>query len=198
VDVGEDEAGPYVVLEHVPLPPLEHAIGRTDAAWIEGAARAAFASLAAVHEASDTRGPLGVVHADLSPANVLVDASSAVIVDFGLARWRDRPGSAGGAFAGTIGYAAPELARGETIDTRADLFALAASLLHALSGSPPRAQTTEAARLAAAGDDPIDAWAAAAARPLAPPLRDALVACVAFDRDRRPARAADVCGKPRA
>ena len=129
----------------------------------------------------------GVVHGDVSPDNVLVsgDAASAVLVDFGLALGPAMPPMPAGPFRGTLLYAAPEVARGEPFDARADLFALAASLLHVWSAESPRATAGEAAMLRAAGEEDIEAWAERAARGLAPDVARRLVTCCAFDAKER-------------
>jgi serine/threonine protein kinase len=179
---GEDGLGPWLVMERIPWPPLSARSAHGEARWLEDAARAAFDALAAVHAA-------GVVHGDVSPDNVLVsdDGARAVLVDFGLARAPSMPALPAGPFRGTLVYAAPEVARGEPFDARADVFAMAASLLHAWSGEPPRTQATDAAMLLAAGDGGIEAWAERAARGLSPGLARRLVACCAFDaKDRLP------------
>jgi serine/threonine-protein kinase len=182
VDAGEDAAGPWLVMERLAWPPLAERrtpAGETagrDPQWLAAAATAAFEALVAVHAA-------GAVHGDVSPANVLVaeDAAHAALVDFGLALGPSMPPLPAGPFRGTLLYAAPEVARGEPFDRRADLFAMAASLLHVWSGEAPRAQATPAAMLLAAGDEAIDAWARRAARGLPPETARALVARCAFD-----------------
>jgi serine/threonine protein kinase len=199
VDAGRDGHGPYFVMEFVKWPALAARVGRLDLRSAAAAARAAFTALARVHGAGDEGGPLEVVHADLSPSNVLVadDASGAAIIDFGLARFRGGPEAPPASFRGTLVYAAPELARGEPFDARADLHALAASLLHVLSGEPPRAHPTDAAMLVAAGEEPIEAWADRASAALPSSARAALVACCAFDPARRPTSASEVAAELR-
>jgi serine/threonine protein kinase len=193
---GEDAHGPFLVTERVGAHSLDTLrTSQPGGAWVAGVARAAFLALSAVHEADDDRGPLEIVHADLSPANVLVgDLDLATVVDFGHAHWRDAPSTAGGAFRGTMLYAAPELARGEAIDARADLFALAASILHAASGRPPRASSEPAAMLVEAAEVPLDGYAREASGVIDEETRAALARCLAFDREARPARARDVFG----
>jgi serine/threonine protein kinase len=180
---GEDAHGPWLVMEPAAGAPLEARIGHVEPDWLERAARRAFEALARVHEA-------GVTHGDVSPANVVVadDAGSAVLVDLGLARALDEPAPPPGPFRGTLRYAAPEVARGAAPDARSDAFSLAASLLHVWSGEPPRDRPSEAAMLLAAGDEPLTAWANAAARGLGPAVAQVLVACCAFDPAARPAR----------
>ena len=105
-----------------------------------------------------------------------------------------------GAFRGSLLHCAPEVARGEKPTARADLFALAASILHVATGVSPRAQDAHgyagaAALLAAAAERPVgayDALAPARRAALGPHVLDALRACLAFDPGARPARAADL------
>jgi serine/threonine protein kinase len=178
---GEDAHGPWLVLERVEGAPLAARIGAADAAWMALAASAAFGALAHVHAA-------GVVHGDLSPDNVMLsaDGQRATLLDFGLASWPGAPPMPAGPFRGTLVYAAPEVARGETPDARSDSFALAASLLHVASGESPRTAETQAAMLLSAGEQSIEPWARRAAAALPPELAQALVACCAFERDARP------------
>jgi len=177
---GEDAQGPWIVMERVAWPPLSSHRGKLDARWLEDAASAVFDALATVHEA-------GVVHGDISPDNVLVsdEAAHAVLVDFGLALAPSMPALPAGPFRGTLVYAAPEVARGEPFDARADLFAMAASLLHVWSGEAPRAQTSDAAMLLAAGEQGIEGWAERAAGGLSPEVARRLVASCSFDARER-------------
>jgi serine/threonine-protein kinase len=187
VAAGQDEHGPWIVMERVPWASLLARVGASDAAWIAAATRTAFATLARVHEA-------GVVHGDLSPSNILVaeDGRAAALVDFGLAVGPGMPAMTPGPFRGTVAYAAPEVVRGEPFDARADLFALAVSLLHALSGTLPRSAPGPAPMLLAAGDQPIDAWAESSSRGLPPEIVRMLVGCCAFGAEDRPASAVAV------
>jgi serine/threonine protein kinase len=196
IDAGEDDAGNFVVMERVEWPTLaSRENGKRDAAWFERAARASFAALAAIHAARDVKGALAIVHGDLSPHNVAIseDGATAAIFDFGLARYRDAPSGAdaNGAFRGTALYAAPELARGESIDLRADVFALAASWLHAWSGHRPHAPVDLAPLLLAAAEESLADYASRASRELSPRFAGCLKACLAFDRKDRPSSAHD-------
>jgi serine/threonine protein kinase len=82
---------------------------------------------------------LNVVHRDISPSNLLVSFEGEVkVTDFGIARSRLKTTpSMPGAFKGKLGYLAPEQARGEDVDPRADLFALGAVLYEMLTGANP-------------------------------------------------------------
>ncbi len=193
---GEDGAGPWLWMERVAWPVLGTRLHtRPSPAWVARACGSAFEALAAVHEARDEGGlPLSILHADLSPANVAVadDGQAAALLDFGLAVGRRWSRAGGGEFRGSILYAAPEVARAGSFDARADLHALAASLLHVASGEAPRAAAGLAAAIAEAAEVPLGVWAARAAQALPEAARAALVRCVAFDPAERPATARDV------
>ncbi|HKB36881.1 MAG TPA: protein kinase [Gemmataceae bacterium] len=77
----------------------------------------------------------GLLHRDIKPANILLDPDrdEAVLGDFGLTVSVDLAGRG----AGTRGYAAPEAYRGAAT-VRSDIFSLAASLLHLVTGERPR------------------------------------------------------------
>lgn len=81
--------------------------------------------------------PFGVLHLHLSPENVLLSRSGEVkLVDFGAAHLVDRGPSEPGIIHLPNRYTAPELARNEAADARADLFSLGALLLELVLGEP--------------------------------------------------------------
>ena len=84
---------------------------------------------------------MGVVHRDVSPRNIFVSRSGAVrLVDFGIARHTSRKGQTQiGVVKGTVPYMAPEQARGEPLDRRADLFAVGVLLHQLLTDEVPLA-----------------------------------------------------------
>ena len=88
----------------------------------------------------------GLVHRDIKPANILLEngVERVRITDFGLARAVDDASQTqSGVIAGTPQYMAPEQARGEAVDARADLFSLGSVLYAMCTGHPPfRAETT--------------------------------------------------------
>lgn len=98
------------------------------------------AGLHAAHEARHDDGtPLGVVHRDISPQNVLVTQGGVTkIIDFGIAMARGRAASetATGEIKGKARYMAPEQAMGCTVDRRADVWAATAVLYEMLTGRP--------------------------------------------------------------
>ncbi len=109
---------------------------------------------AAVHFAHQR----GIIHRDLKPGNILVTADGQVkVLDFGLAKILDTEGEESllpseiGTVQGTLPYVSPEQVRGETVDTRADVYALGVILCELLLGRVPVEVSglplTEAARM---------------------------------------------------
>ena len=94
--------------------------------------------LHAAHEATDARGqPLGVVHRDVTPHNVLVGTDGvARIADFGVARAAGRMQSSTrqGSLKGKIGYMSVEQIRSQEVDRRTDVYAAAVVLWECLTG----------------------------------------------------------------
>jgi serine/threonine protein kinase len=143
-DIGEDEQGFWYVMEYVrgrsagqvlrqarlrgkPLP-IECAV------YIgQQVARA----LHYAHHRITSKGPLGLVHRDVSPGNVLLGFDGAVkLADFGVARASGRLAeTVGGEFKGKYVYASPEQVRGERVDSRSDLFSLGLVLHELITGA---------------------------------------------------------------
>ena len=89
--------------------------------------------------------PEPMVHCDIKPANIIIDKNSdqAVLVDFGTAKTRylrspaHQPDAERASVYGTVGYAPPELYRGQAVP-KSDVFSLAATLYHLLTHDDPR------------------------------------------------------------
>ncbi len=136
---GVDEANglPYLVMEYVAGISLQERLDRNGPLELMEILRIGLqvaSGLAAAHAQ-------GLVHRDVKPANILLESGMArvKITDFGLARLADDASSVSqsGGLAGTPPYMAPEQARGEGVDHRADLFSLGSVLYAMCTGSPP-------------------------------------------------------------
>ena len=110
-----------------------------------GAARAA-SIIAAVASALDAAHAVGLVHRDVKPGNMLIDArpgqaEHVYLSDFGLTKGAASSALTGtGYFLGTLDYCAPEQISGGAVDGRTDEYALACAAFELLAGRPPYAR----------------------------------------------------------
>jgi serine/threonine-protein kinase len=171
--VYEGEGLPYLVMQYVAGESLQRRLDRAgplDAEEVVRIGAEVASGLAAAHAR-------GLIHRDIKPANILLErrshkrpagelpaepASGPVaamedavkLTDFGLARAVDDVGlTQPGVVAGTPEYMAPEQARGEPIEHRADLYALGAVLYACCTGEPPFRGETPVAVLRRVSDD---------------------------------------------
>ena len=150
---GIDEGIPWMAMRLVPGGTLSSLLkkGRLDA-------RRAIAVLAGVAAALDYAHAQGMVHRDVKPQNVLLDdAGHVYLADFGIARMVE--GSPAltqtGVVTGTPQYMAPEQARADKIDHRADIYALGIVAYELFSGAVPFTADTPVAVLMKHILDPI-------------------------------------------
>jgi serine/threonine protein kinase len=145
LDAATDEEGePYTVVEFVEGRPLSDVRQRAlqtgvRLAWPDAVAIAIeiAQALAHVHERAASDGsPLGIVHRDLSPQNVMVGYAGEVkLIDFGTARGQNRRcHTVAGVVFAKPGYVSPEIARQQVGDGRIDLYALGVMLWELCAG----------------------------------------------------------------
>ena len=138
--VSEADGLPYLVMQYIAGESLQARLEREGALPVEEIVRIGCqtaSGLAAAHAR-------GLIHRDIKPANLLLENGRIRITDFGLARMTDDVQlTQHGVVAGTPEYMAPEQARGESIDQRADLFSLGSVLYTLCTGVPAfRGSTT--------------------------------------------------------
>ncbi|XXX75185.1 protein kinase [Sorangium sp. So ce134] len=131
----------------------------------------------------------GIIHRDIKLDNLFVERTGRLkVLDFGIARMRDGVKTAmrtrTGATLGTVSYMAPEQVRGISVDHRADLFAVGATMFRLIAKRRIHEARTESELLVKMAT--MAAPALASVAPEAPPGLCALVdRALAFDRDRR-------------
>src|SRR5262249_38518815 len=134
VDLGEDDQILYQVMEWVngeSLWSLMRAGAKRSGIPLPIAARIICQVCAGLHAAHELRRddgkPLGLVHRDMSPQNILITADGvAKVVDFGVAKYAGRgvAETRAGELRGKVPYMSPEHIVGRAVDRRADVFAL--------------------------------------------------------------------------
>ncbi|WP_410876819.1 serine/threonine-protein kinase [Nocardia sp. A7] len=134
-DITEHNGDPCLVMEYLKSVSLAGELGQKGPLPLLEVARIGekvASSLIAAHQA-------GLVHRDVKPGNILLgDHGEVKITDFGISRAAgDVTLTETGLICGTAAYLAPEVARGSDPTPAADVFALGATLFHALEGEPP-------------------------------------------------------------
>ena len=141
-DLGEADGVKFITMEYIDgrdLKSLLRETGKFPPAEAAGIIEQICHALEAAHME-------GVIHRDLKPQNVMIDAHGKVsVMDFGIARSMEI-GTGGmtqtGALVGTPEYMSPEQAKGEKLDARSDLFSLGIIFYELLTGiSPYKAET---------------------------------------------------------
>jgi tRNA A-37 threonylcarbamoyl transferase component Bud32 len=175
-DVGADGDAPFFAMEYVHGANLRElmraharALGAATAplelAQAIGIVADAAAGLHYAHERLGPGGePLGIVHRDVTPSNVLVSYDGAVKVsDFGIAKWAfQRTQTQEGTLKGKFAYMSPEQCRGRAVDRRSDVFALGTILYELTTGAAPFSGDSDLEILnrIATGEAPPPVWPA--------------------------------------
>jgi len=183
-DVGEIDGHMYLSMEYVDgedLASLLRRIGRLPADKGVEIARKLCAGLAAAHEK-------GVLHRDLKPGNVMLDARGQVLLtDFGLAGLADQIAGAE-VRNGTPAYMAPEQLSGKEVTARSDIYALGLVLYEIFTGRRPFEATT-LAELVRAQTDTTPTSLTSQVRDLDPAVERVILRCLDPEPSRRPSSA---------
>ncbi|WP_327250504.1 bifunctional serine/threonine-protein kinase/ABC transporter substrate-binding protein [Streptomyces sp. NBC_01244] len=134
-DVVEHHGAPVIVMEFIRGQSLAAVIRRQGRLPVERVAEIGAAMLGALTEAHDAR----IIHRDIKPDNVLLAKDRVVLTDFGIAHLADATTklSRSGTVIGTPHYMPPEQLEGKRPTPANDLWALGATLYHAIEGRPP-------------------------------------------------------------
>jgi serine/threonine-protein kinase len=133
-DCGVESGTPYIVMELVAGRTLRQVL---DEAGVLPPAQAV-AIAAAVCEGLEAAHAAGLVHRDITPANIVLNGGEVKVLDFGIARADGtRAATAAGTVVGTVAYLSPEQASGRQAEPRSDLYSLGCVLFEMLTGRPP-------------------------------------------------------------
>jgi eukaryotic-like serine/threonine-protein kinase len=145
LDLGRDADGvPYIVMDLVQGATVARLV--SGAAWhgltmpVEVAVSILVDCCRGLHDAHEAKArdgtPLGIVHRDVSPQNILVGEDGlSRVADFGIARAWGAPGERSGRIQGKVAYFSPEQAQSLPLDRRSDIFSLGIVAWEMLTGS---------------------------------------------------------------
>ena len=189
-DVEETDGELLLVMDYVEGTSLSHILsarGALDPDVVVRVMLDACAALNAIHIAKNENGePLGLIHRDVSPQNILIDTDGiARVTDFGIAKAaRDPKGGDEADPPGKLGYMAPEYLKGARFSPQSDIFGLGVVLWESLTGKNLfRGETpVDSLRLTLDGYVPL-------VRSIIPKLPgaldDVLARCLAIDPEER-------------
>ncbi|HWB23062.1 MAG TPA: protein kinase [Gaiellaceae bacterium] len=188
-DVGEDDRGPFIVMEYVPGHTLADELrerGRLPPAEVVAIGIQLCAGLEAAHAER-------LVHRDIKPQNILLRPDGqAKIADFGIVRsLAATQHTEVGTVLGTAAYLAPEQARGEDVSESADIYSVGVVLYELLTGQTPHRAGTPVELFLKQEQGTITPPSDLA--PHVPRALDAVVMrCLAFRPEDRPRSAAEL------
>ncbi len=145
IHAGREQGRPFITMEYVRGQDLSRFFEREDPTeplpfeLVLYVGMEAARGLGYAHNATgETGAPLGIVHRDVSPGNVMVGYDGRVqVLDFGVARLNEDQGvrTQTGTLRGKFAYMSPEQTLGEDLDARSDVFSLGTVLYELLTGS---------------------------------------------------------------
>ncbi|ABF89972.1 serine/threonine protein kinase Pkn6 [Myxococcus xanthus DK 1622] len=192
-DFGEAEGSFFLAMEFIDGPNLRKLVKRAaeealPPAFCAKVVAAAAEGLAYAHEFRDveTGEPLGLIHRDVSPDNILVSRQGAVkVVDFGIAKVAGQGHrTLTGVVKGKVAYMPPEQLQAKAMDRRVDVYALGVVLYELLTGKRPFDATTDVSVMQAILFESF--IPVSARRPDVPvALQQVLDKALAKDRERR-------------
>jgi serine/threonine protein kinase len=204
LDVGEDDGGPFLIMDFVEGVPLSRLIAEAAAVGrlipMQVVIRICVDTARGLHAAHEVRSEegltLGLVHRDVSPQNVLIGFDGTVrVTDFGIAKaLGNATRTSAGVLKGNMGYLSPEQLRFEEADRRADFFSLGVTLYELLSGHrlySNRDGFDGTRRILT--EPPPDIGEVRSDVP--PELCELLFELLAKDRESRPATAAEIASR---
>lgn len=204
LDVGEDQDGPFLIMDFVEGVSLSRVIAEAAQAGrtfpIQVAVRICLEAAMGLHAAHEVRSEEGtslrLVHRDVSPQNILIGFDGSVrVTDFGIAKALGNTSrTSAGVLKGNMGYLSPEQLRFEEPDRRSDVFSLGVTLYELLSGLRlyPNTDGFDGTRRILA-EPPPDIGEVRSDVP--PELVELLFELLAKDRESRPTTAAEIAGR---
>jgi serine/threonine protein kinase/Tol biopolymer transport system component len=202
-DVGHQDGTDYLVMEYLEGETLSDRLARS-ALPLEQTVRYGVE----IADALDRAHRQGIVHRDLKPGNVMLTKAGVKLLDFGLAKAVEAPGSPPGltsvptmmggpnltqegTILGTFQYMAPEQLEGKEADARTDIFAFGCVLYEMATGRKAFSGASQASLISAIMQN--DPPPVSSLQPMTPPLLDRVVkTCLAKDPEERWQSAADL------
>jgi len=155
-EFGEEDGTFYLAMEWVHGVPLSKLMSQSlDRLPIPMVVKIIADIAAALHHAHTAKGPdgkpLGIVHRDVTPENIMIGYDGvARLLDFGIAKAATQPEKTkAGVLKGKFAYMSPEQYQGEQLDGRSDVFSLGVCLYEALTGQSLYARANEYETVAA-------------------------------------------------
>jgi hypothetical protein len=204
LDVGEDDDGPFLIMDFVEGVSLSRlivdAVNAGRLISMQVAVRICMDAAQGLHAAHEVRAEDGtvlhLVHRDVSPQNILIGFDGTVrVTDFGIAKALGNSSrTSAGVLKGNMGYLAPEQLRFEELDRRSDFFSLGVTLYELLSGIrlyPNKTGFDGTRRILT--EPPPDIGEVRSDVP--PELCELLFEMLAKERDSRPATAVEIASR---